>query len=218
METAPARSRPYVVTSARAEAAPARSTQVGKTLFVDRLDHPAEILAGEDVDVEMVDFLMRVAAVIGQHAVAVRHHAKIAGALKSACDRTDKPIAGLLQDLRQRGLLDDTLVLWGGEMGRLPVIQFREGLTKRDKVGRDHNTYGFSMWLAGGGFKRGCVYGATDDFGHHATENVVNHYDYHATLLHQFGIDHSQLLYKRNARDQTLTDGQDGRIVGGILA
>ena len=143
------------------------------------------------------------------------HHGDILSALPQRCREVDQPAAALVTDLKQRGLLDSTIVHWGGEMGRLPVIQNNAG---RDKVGRDHNTHGFSMWLAGGGFKRGCVYGATDDFGHHATENVVNHYDYHATLLHQFGIDHSQLLYKRNARDQTLTDGQDGKIVGGILA
>ncbi|MBT4864428.1 MAG: DUF1501 domain-containing protein [Planctomycetaceae bacterium] len=143
------------------------------------------------------------------------HHGRIRKSLPTACKKIDKPGAALVADLKARGLLDSTVVHWGGEMGRLPVIQNNAG---RDKVGRDHNTHGFSMWLAGGGFKRGCVYGATDDFGHQATENVVNHYDYHATLLHQFGINHSQLLYKRNARDQTLTDGQDGRIVGGILA
>jgi hypothetical protein len=99
-------------------------------------------------------------------------------------------------------------------MGRLPVIQNDTG---RKNVGRDHNTHGFSMWLAGGGFKRGCVYGATDDFGHRATEDVVNHYDYHATLLHLFGLDHEQLIYKRNGREQTLTDGQPSRIVSKIL-
>ena len=85
-------------------------------------------------------------------------------------------------------------------------------------IGRDHNTYGFSMWLAGGGFKGGCVHGETDDFGHHAVTDVVNHYDYHATLLHLFGLDPEKLSYKRNAREQTLLDGQPGRVVEQLLA
>ena len=143
------------------------------------------------------------------------HHGRILKSLPAACKKIDKPGAALVADLKARGLLDSTVVHWGGEMGRLPVIQNNAG---RDKIGRDHNTYGFSMWLAGGGFQRGCVYGATDDFGHHAVENVVNHYDYHATLLNQFGLDHSHLVYKRNAQDQTLTDGQGGRVVQEILA
>ena len=102
----------------------------------------------------------------------------------------------------------------GGEMGRLPVSQNDAG---REKIGRDHNTYGFSMWLAGGGFKRGYVHGATDDFGHHAVEGKVNHYDYHATLLHLFGIDHERLTYNRNNQELTLTDGQNCRVVSDLL-
>jgi hypothetical protein len=120
-----------------------------------------------------------------------------------------------VKDLKQRGLLDSTVVHWGGEMGRLPVIQNDAGPAK---VGRDHNTYGFTMWLAGGGFKRGGTYGATDEFGHHAVTDVVNHYDYHATLLHLFGIQAEQLTYKRNGREETLLDDQPGRIVDGLLA
>ena len=116
---------------------------------------------------------------------------------------------------RPRGLLDSTLVHWGGEMGRLPVIQNDVG---PQQVGRDHNTYGFSMWLAGGGFKAGHVHGATDEWGHHAVEGVVNHFDYHATLLHLLGFDHRKLTYKRNGRELSLTDGQDARIVREILA
>jgi hypothetical protein len=85
-------------------------------------------------------------------------------------------------------------------------------------VGRDHNTYGFSMWVAGGGFKSGCTYGATDEWGHQAVENVVNHFDYHATLLHLFGLDPEKLTYHWGRKDQTLTDGQTGRIVQEILA
>ena len=142
------------------------------------------------------------------------HHGSILSALPAACRMTDKPSAALVKDLKQRGLLENTVVHWGGEMGRLPVIQNDSG---RARVGRDHNTHGFSMWLAGGGFKPGCVYGQTDDFGHHAAVNVVNHYDYHATLLHIFGVDHRRLVYTRNGQEQTLTDGQAGRVVPEIL-
>ena len=97
-------------------------------------------------------------------------------------------------------------------MGRLPVVQ------NEKSPGRDHNTYGFSMWLAGGGFKAGHVHGATDEWGHRAVKDVVNHYDYHATLLHLFGLDHEHLSYKRAAREETLTDGQNARVVEEILA
>ncbi|HMF18658.1 MAG TPA: DUF1501 domain-containing protein [Gemmataceae bacterium] len=142
------------------------------------------------------------------------HHGSILSALPAACRMTDKPSAALVKDLKQRGLLDSTVVHWGGEMGRLPVIQNDSG---RARVGRDHNTHGFSMWLTGGGFKPGCVYGQTDDFGHHAAVNVVNHYDYHATLLHLFGLDHRRLVYTRNGQEQTLTDGQAGRVVPEIM-
>ena len=120
-----------------------------------------------------------------------------------------------MNDLKQRGLLDTTLVHWGGEMGRLPVIQNDAGPAK---VGRDHNTYGFTMWLAGGGFKGGHVHGATDEFGHHAVEDVVTHHDYHATLLHLFGLDPKQLIYLRNAQEQALVgeEGKVGREAAGV--
>ena len=119
-----------------------------------------------------------------------------------------------MQDLKQRGLLESTVVHWGGEMGRLPVIQNDAGSAK---VGRDHNTYGFSMWLAGGGIRGGVVYGETDDFGHKGVHDVVNHFDYHATLLHLFGLDPKRLVYLRNGREQSLLDDQEGRVVTGIL-
>jgi hypothetical protein len=143
------------------------------------------------------------------------HHDHLVTALPARCREIDQPAAALVMDLRSRGLLDSTVVQWGGEMGRLPVIQNDNG---RDKVGRDHNTYGFSMWLAGGGFKGGCVYGETDEFGHKAVKDVVNHYDYHATLLHLFGLDHKKLIYKRNGIEATLTDNQASRVVREILA
>ena len=143
------------------------------------------------------------------------HHGSIRTSLPASCRKTERPAAGLVKDLKQRGMLDSTVVHWGGEMGRLPVIQNDTGPSK---VGRDHNTYGFTMWLAGGGFKRGGTYGATDEFGHHAVTDVVNHYDYHATLLHLFGIHPEQLTYKRNGREETLLDGQPGHIIEGLLA
>jgi hypothetical protein len=100
-------------------------------------------------------------------------------------------------------------------MGRLPVIQFNAG---RTQVGRDHNTHGFSMWVAGGGFNRGITYGETDDFGHKAVTDVVTHHDYHATLLHLFGLDHTKVTFKRNGADVSLTDNQGGKVVKGLLA
>ena len=100
-------------------------------------------------------------------------------------------------------------------MGRLPVIQNDAGPAK---IGRDHNTYGFSHWYAGGGFKAGHVHGTTDEWGHRAVDDVVNHYDIHATLLHLFGIDAPDLTYKRNGREQTLLDGQPGSVVDKLLA
>jgi hypothetical protein len=115
-------------------------------------------------------------------------------------------------------LLDDTIVHWGGEMGRLPVIQNRAGAKDRSSVGRDHNTYGFTMWVAGGGFKGGYTHGSTDEFGHKAAENPVNHFDYHATLLHLFGLDAAKLTYKRNGLDQTLVQNPAARVVTELLA
>ena len=143
------------------------------------------------------------------------HHGSIRTALPAACKKTDRPAAALVTDLKQRGLLSSTVVHWGGEMGRLPVIQNDAG---PDTVGRDHNTYGFSMWLAGGGFKAGHIHGATDEFGHKAVTDIVNHYDYHVTLLHLFGIDHAKLTYRRNNMEQTLTDKQPAKRVDAILA
>ncbi len=143
------------------------------------------------------------------------HHGSIRGSLPKACQMTDKPSAALVKDLKSRGLLDTTVVHWGGEMGRLPVIQNDAG---PDKVGRDHNTYGFSMWLAGGGFRGGCVHGKTDDFGHHAVEDIVTHNDYHATLLHLFGLDPEKLVYLRNGQEQGLIDDQKCRVVHEILS
>lgn len=142
-------------------------------------------------------------------------HGSIVSRLPAACKKVDQPSAALVKDLKQRGLLDSTVVHWGGEMGRLPVVQNDGG---RAKIGRDHNTYGFSMWVAGGGFKSGHVHGQTDEWGHKAVEDVVNHFDYHATLLHLFGIRHDELIFHRSNQDQTLTDGQPAKVVEQLLA
>jgi hypothetical protein len=125
-------------------------------------------------------------------------HSKNAEQLKGLCAKTDQPCAALVQDLKQRGLLDSTIVLWTGEFGRLPVSQGADG--------RDHNRHAFSLWLAGGGFKRGYVHGATDDFGYKAVKDVVRVADLHATLLHALGLDHEQLTYPHSGRPDSLTD------------
>ena len=142
-------------------------------------------------------------------------HGSIRGALPNACKKVDKGSAALVADLKQLGMLDSTVVQWGGEMGRLPVIQNDAGPAK---IGRDHNTHGFSHWYAGGGFKAGLIHGTTDEWGHHAVDDVVNHYDIHATLLHLFGIEAPELTYKRSGREQTLLDGQAGQVINGLLA
>lgn len=123
--------------------------------------------------------------------------------------RTDKPIAGLLRDLRQRGLLDDTLVIWGGEFGRMPMSEQGRG--------RDHNPWGYTVWLAGAGVRRGFVHGATDAVGLRAAEGKVHVHDLHATILHLLGFDHERLTYFHNGRDERLTDVA-GRVVHEILA
>ncbi len=122
---------------------------------------------------------------------------------------TDKPVAGLLLDLKQRGLLEDTLIWWGGEFGRTPFAQNRDG--------RDHNPRGFTVWLAGGGVKPGMAYGQTDEFGYEAVENKVHMHDLHATILHLLGIDHRQLTYRYAGRDFRLTDVH-GRVVHDIIS
>ncbi len=142
-------------------------------------------------------------------------HGSLITALPGNCIATDQPSAALVTDLKARGLLDSTVVHWGGEMGRLPVLQNDAG---RAKWGRDHNTHGFSQWVAGGGFKRGCVYGETDEWGHQAVKDIVHHYDWHATLLRAFGLDHAKLTYKRNGTNASLVSGQEARVVREILA
>jgi uncharacterized protein (DUF1501 family) len=116
----------------------------------------------------------------------------------------DKPISGLLKDLKSRGVLKDTLVIWAGEFGRTPVSQGGDG--------RDHNPYGYTIWMAGGGVKGGYAYGATDEIGYHAVEDRMHIHDFHATLLHLLGLDHERLTYPHSGRDFRLTD------VAGVVA
>ncbi len=136
-------------------------------------------------------------------------HSKNAEGTKNCCAQTDKPIAGLLRDLKQRGLLDNVLVVWGGEFGRTPVSQSGEG--------RDHHKQGFSLWLAGGGVKGGQAYGATDELGYHAIENRVMVADLHATILHLLGLDHRKVSYPFHGRDERLTDVYDAKVLSPLL-
>ena len=123
----------------------------------------------------------------------------------------DRPISGLLTDLKRRGLLDETLVIWGGEFGRQPTAEYAAG------TGRDHNAYGFTMWMAGGGVKGGTVVGATDEVGLKAMEDRAHVNDLHATILHLMGLDHTQLTVLHNGRDERLTD-VGGRVLRKLLA
>ncbi len=137
------------------------------------------------------------------------HHFNLSSALARNCSSVDKPIAGLLTDLKQRGLLKDTLVIWGGEFGRTPYAQGGDG--------RDHNNKGFTLWMAGGGTKGGTSYGATDDHGAEAVQEKVSIHDLHATILHQLGLDHEKLTFRYAGRDFRLTDVK-GEVVKGVLA
>lgn len=143
------------------------------------------------------------------------NHDNIADNHRRLAAQIDQPIAALLSDLKSRGMLDETLVLWGGEFGRTPTVEL--GGDGTPKYGRDHNHYGFSVWLAGGGIKGGTAYGATDDFGFQATENRASVHDLHATMLHTMGLDHEQLTYRYAGRDFRLTDVH-GQVMHDILA
>ncbi len=134
--------------------------------------------------------------------------------LKKRCAETDQPAVALVKDLKQRGLLDETLVLWGGEFGRTPMMQ---GALRSDQIGRDHHPHGYTIWMAGGGIKPGIVHGKTDEFGFHAVEKKVHVHDLHATILHLFGVEHTKLVYRFQGRDYRLTDVH-GEVVKGILA
>jgi len=140
-------------------------------------------------------------------------HSNLETDLEYACGKTDKPIAALLKDLKQRGLLDETLVVYSGEFGRLPMTQ-GEG----KGAGRDHNPYGFSVWMAGGGVKGGTAYGATDDIGFKAVEDRVSVHDYHATILNQLGLSYRDLSLERSGLNERLTDQFPARVVTEILS
>lgn len=136
-------------------------------------------------------------------------HGDLTRAIKANCDQTDRGSAALIRDLKRRGLLDDTIVIWGGEFGRTPMVQ-------GGNDGRDHHNRCFTMWLAGGGIKKGHVHGATDDFGFNIIENAVHVHDLHATLLHLLGLDHERLTFRFQGRDYRLTDVH-GNVVTQIL-
>ena len=145
------------------------------------------------------------------------NHTGLATDMKAACDRTDLPIAGLLKDLKQRSLLDETLVVWGGEFGRLPIAQLAGDKDVRN-AGRDHNKNAFCSWLAGGGVKAGITFGATDDLGFAAVENRISVPDWHATILHLLGLEHDRLYVDQNGLKEKLTGVNPARVVREILA
>lgn len=142
------------------------------------------------------------------------NHGSIVKNITRLAKESDQPIAALLGDLKQRGMLDETLVIWGGEMGRTPTVQ---AVKDPQKVGRDHHIDGYTIWMAGGGVRGGMTYGATDDLAMAVTENKVTMPDFHATLLHQLGIDHKRLTYRYSSRDFRLTDVH-GNVIHDILA
>jgi hypothetical protein len=142
-------------------------------------------------------------------------HNSISTELYTQCKDTDRASAALVMDLKQRGLLDDTLVIWGGEFGRTPFIQ--GNINDRPKWGRDHHPYAFTVWMAGGGVKPGLTYGASDDLGMDAVVDKVHVHDFQATLMHLMGIDHKRLTYRFQGRDFRLTD-VFGEVVKGVLA
>jgi hypothetical protein len=144
-------------------------------------------------------------------------HNNLVGELKTACDRTDRPVAALLTDLKRRGLFDSTLVVWGGEFGRLPIAQLPADKDEK-KAGRDHNKNAFCTWLAGAGVKAGTTYGATDDLGLRAVADRVSVPDWHATLLHLLGFHHEDLFVEINGLKERLTGVEEARVVRGVLA
>jgi len=140
------------------------------------------------------------------------HHGDLQRYMKICSDLTDKPTWALITDLKARGMLDDTLVIWGGEFGRTPMFQGKGG------PGRDHHIKGFSMWMAGGGVRGGTTYGATDELGYNAVDNVVHVRDLHATMLHLLGIDHQRLSVPFQGLDMRLTGVEEAHVIGDILA
>ncbi len=143
------------------------------------------------------------------------NHNAIEASHRKLAAEIDQPIAALMSDLKQRGMFEDTLIVWGGEFGRTPTVELSgDG---QSTLGRDHNHYGFSVWLAGGGIKGGTVYGATDEFGFRAIDKPTSVHDLHATMLHLLGIDHERLTYRYAGRDFRLTDVH-GKVIHEIVA
>lgn len=142
------------------------------------------------------------------------NHSSIKKGLTSICEKTDQPTAALVADLRQRGMLDSTLVHWGGEIGRLPVTQ---GQGDAEKAGRDHNGQGFSIWMAGGGVRGGMTYGKTDEFGHRAVEDIVTPNDFQATVMHLFGLDHEQVVFPHRNQQQIVTAHRPAKVVDALI-
>lgn len=141
------------------------------------------------------------------------HHGGVKSGVAKTAKLVDQGSWALVEDLRQRGMLEDTLVVWGGEFGRTPMSQ-----GGGNNPGRDHHIKGFSIWMAGGGIRGGVTYGATDDFGYNAVENVVSVHDLHATMLHLLGIDHQLFSYKYQGLDMKLTGVEKARVIKDILA
>jgi uncharacterized protein (DUF1501 family) len=142
-------------------------------------------------------------------------HSDVAGNLRTNCGATDRASAALVADLKRRGMLDSTLVLWGGEFGRTPMVESNPTLGR--SLGRDHHPQAFTVWMAGGGVKPGVMFGATDDLGFHPAENAVHVHDVQATMLHCLGLDHERLTFRHAGRDFRLTDVH-GRVVREVLA
>jgi len=141
------------------------------------------------------------------------HHSKIFKELPEKCGELDQPLAALVEDLDERGLLDETLIIWAGEFGRTPMLQ---GSANRDAAGRDHHKEAFTVWMAGGGLKPGLTYGSTDELGFMVTENPVHVHDLHATILHLLGLDHERLVFPHGGLDHRLTD-LHGKVVHDLL-
>jgi hypothetical protein len=142
------------------------------------------------------------------------HHGSLASGIKRATSLTDQPSAALVKDLKQRGLLDDTLVVWGGEFGR---TSFSQGKLTPEGFGRDHHPGCYSIWMAGGGVKSGMVYGESDDFAHNVVKDKVHVHDFQATMMHLLGIDHEQFIYKSQGRRYRLTD-VSGNVIHNLIA
>jgi hypothetical protein len=198
-------------------------TSVPEVVDVSREAEPVRALYGPDVErpgsFARNCLLARRLAEQGVKFIQLYHqgwdqHGNLPGGIRQQCRETDQAAAGLIQDLKQRGMLDETLVVWGGEFGR---TNYSQGKLTADNYGRDHHPRCFSIWMAGGGVRPGTVYGETDEFGYNVVQDGVHVHDFHATLMHLLGVDHEQLTFKFQGRRFRLTDVH-GQVVKGILA